>query len=822
VINENTNNLQGLKTPGIFRVSGNTATVYALYDHYQKQLEENNNGAVVATTALARLPAHIPYNIHDVAHLFRKLLHGLPGGLLGSPAVFQALYNVHRFVYPDPSLGDDVAKKVKPRMIALALSSINLHFRISLICAVFGLLRAITLASEQEAETKVKDPLEMFTKMREDALGIVFGPLLLGDKSEHILTEDPEDRGGLLVLASIDQAPKVDPKGSRRKWQTSYNKKQLEKTRRAAMVCQMMIDNWEDICYQMKRINTLGATAQAYDLPGQTEVQAEFKYMYEDPRNSVRGDPRGSVRGEPRGSVRGDPRGSVRGDPIGSVRGDPIGSVRGDGKQTIKRGSLNLRSSTRRGQRPALDLPPDFQPRMHAHRIPEPPFDNYTFEPPRDEYPDLMDFSRSSLDEDLELVAGPFVAEKAFRPPMTPIGELTPINMTPIKALQSPALPVFPDSSPNWKIIDPTQVSEPATPIQKYEVKYREPAMHADVISQRSSSGGQGANPQFTQTTPESMRSTSADSGNITFHSAESRRSISTDSGNITLFQDPSASPPMGMTPQAAIRPRHITLAPAFEESPKSLKSLKSLHDEDLHDEEPERVGTPESDGRRATFGRRTISPVPELSPPQDIVDPDDDSEEDRPITPKPLSYRKKGRGSTSSFSIFEDGRSDRSGRMSTSPVLTLTKPNTHTDIKLTLKGIKPAPDSPAARPLQPATPNRKLEADFEDRFILDSEGDARSPGKLKGNSALYAEIRRLQKLVDQKNEEALQTRRELELAKSMANAGTLSQLVRETQDELKVWRNRAEWAEKQLRERGIASRLSESVRGHAKRYSIT
>jgi len=84
----------------------------------------------------------------------------------------------------------------------------------------------------------------------------------------------------------------------------------------------------------------------------------------------------------------------------------------------------------------------------------------------------------------------------------------------------------------------------------------------------------------------------------------------------------------------------------------------------------------------------------------------------------------------------------------------------------------------------------------------------------------LYAEIRRLQRLVDQKVEEATSIRKELELAKNMANAGTLSHLVRETQSELKLWKNRAEWAERQLKERGIVS--PPRGLGHQPRYSMS
>lgn len=300
-----------------------------------------------------------------------------------------------------------------------------------------------------------------------------------------------------------------------------------------------------------------------------------------------------------------------------------------------------------------------------------------------------------------------------------------------------------------------------------------------------------------------------------------------------------------------AIRPRR-ELAPPFEESPRVDDRGQADRDE-LH--EPL---TPDSPGPSA-YGRRAISPVFESSPESVIARPAaravsaattdttvttattatptaPQEPESRPITPKPLSFKKKN---GPSFSIFEDGGVDRTPRAqqlpAASPILSLARPISRGEIKLNMKGLKssparPPPVSPArpqSVPLQPATPNRRprastLESDFEDHSLWE-DGDTPSPRKLRGNSALYAEIRRLQRLVDAKTEEAMSTRKELELAKSMANAGTLSHLVRETQEELKVWKSRAEWAEKQLRERGIATRPGTvAVRGNAHRYSVS
>ncbi|RPA95239.1 hypothetical protein L873DRAFT_1813182 [Choiromyces venosus 120613-1] len=117
-------------------------------------------------------------------------------------------------------------------------------------------------------------------------------------------------------------------------------------------------------------------------------------------------------------------------------------------------------------------------------------------------------------------------------------------------------------------------------------------------------------------------------------------------------------------------------------------------------------------------------------------------------------------------------------------------------------------PESPVRiqnAPLQPATPNRRprasTESDIEDRSIWRS-ADSPSPGKKapRNNSALYAEIRRLQKLVEVKTEEVNAARKELDILHNRAGAGALNQILRDAQEETKIWKNRAEWAEKQLR----------------------
>src|SRR5690606_8857085 len=61
--------------------------------------------------------------------------------------------------------------------------------------------------------------------------------------------------------------------------------------------------------------------------------------------------------------------------------------------------------------------------------------------------------------------------------------------------------------------------------------------------------------------------------------------------------------------------------------------------------------------------------------------------------------------------------------------------------------------------------------------------------------TALYAEVLRLQSLVDAKTREAEAVRSELELARSLAKTGVLQMAVKEEREEKKVWMNRAGWA---------------------------
>lgn len=899
-----------MRKQGIFRVSGNINTTFALYDYYQRQLEENNNEAVVATTALARLPPNIDYTIHDVAHLLKKLIYGLPGGLLGSTAVFQALYNVNCYVFPDPSLDDEKTHQVKPRMIALALSAINLHFRISLMCSIFGLLRAINLASEQETRSKVKDPHETFVHLRDDALGVVFGPLLLGDKSHHILVDEVEDRGGLLVLPTIDHNTHTSAQKKKGKPEFHEAKKSMERTRRASLVTQMLIDHWEEIAYQMKRLDTLGITAQAYDLPApqqqNTIKKGQFKFIEKEIRISdsyhterapppdmtayetVHSNPyeqlpfveeTGTARRRRRSSTRRDPGNPARSQTpqedlmrFDSYRGarkpldrnlfipppdldrtarpemSPIAESFSTRLQTPSMGGVESSPNWTQIFTPphSATFPPEDSPNWRVvgtpqHDEPEKSSNWHQFPSQQDtlpeESPNWRSISTNSVQPRI-LQSSPTIHEFPTPGPKESQGSPNWLTIGTPKTPQGPVTASSPnwtefptprvsiENSPNWRLIGTDNESDiPDTPIRRtYTIPYAqaEPeetpkVAEADNISiassrvTRSSGTSSGARTPTEEVIPE-LATKNPRSAQPKFSTSEFLAGVMT--------------PPEEMTPQLAARPkRDLT----FSSSEISALELRGRTEDEA------RTDSEAPQKRPSRWGRRAISPVPEtrydtgnvVSEPEPTP-----TEITRPTTPKPLTFRKKPAG----FSIYEDEEETTpkaDDLNDDSPILTLRKPNSQADVKLIPRGRRPIPSRPVTAPesssnlnsvpLQPSSPNRKprtsVDSDPEEQY-LSTERETDSPTKRRGgNSALYAEIRRLQRLVDLRTEEANSTKKELELAQNMANAGTLSHIVRETQEELKVWKNRAEWAEKQLRQ--LTPSPTSSL-GHSHRSSVS
>ncbi|RFU24335.1 hypothetical protein B7463_g12005, partial [Scytalidium lignicola] len=240
------------KTRGIFRIPGAQSTINSLYKHYYA-LDEN--GAVISTTVRSpTLPEHIKYSVHDVASTFKKFLSGLTGGILGSLHLYDALVSIHSHLQGAPEETRTRQSKVRSRLIALAITSERSQFRRDLICAVFGLLSMIGRAAETAPrEDDNGRPLPTSDLMGYGALGIVFGPLLVGDLLDSSMMVLAEPRGGLIVVpVNQTKSRKERFRGSKSSGDHVAMCTNFQKVKIANSIAEMLITHWRDVVRHMK------------------------------------------------------------------------------------------------------------------------------------------------------------------------------------------------------------------------------------------------------------------------------------------------------------------------------------------------------------------------------------------------------------------------------------------------------------------------------------------------------------------------------------------------------------------------------------------
>ncbi|KAH7136429.1 hypothetical protein EDB81DRAFT_656965 [Dactylonectria macrodidyma] len=244
---------QHVATRGIFRIPGSVRVVNALFDYYCQT--ERGGIDIAGTIRCANLPRHIQVSVHDIASTFKRLLSIIPGGILGSLHTFDALVAIHSQLNGDPEFPRTKHTKVRARLIALAISTIQSTFRRELICAVFGLLSLIGRVAEvTPREDDEGRPLPTGDLMGYSALGIVFGPLLLGDLLDTYSMKLAVPDSGLLLLPLNPPKPRQDrhrPRGAEVKGIASPA---LNKILIANGITEMLIANWRDIVRQMKSL----------------------------------------------------------------------------------------------------------------------------------------------------------------------------------------------------------------------------------------------------------------------------------------------------------------------------------------------------------------------------------------------------------------------------------------------------------------------------------------------------------------------------------------------------------------------------------------
>ncbi|KAI2621766.1 hypothetical protein GGR54DRAFT_647043 [Hypoxylon sp. NC1633] len=260
--------VQQVDTPGLFRVPGSVRVVNTLYDYYCADRDSND---ISTTTRCPNLPGHIKCGIHDVASTFKRVLAGVPGGILGSLSLFDALVAIHSQFHADPELSRTKETKVRARLIALAIGTVKSQYQRELICAVFGLLCFVGRTAENAPrEDENGRPLPTADLMGYNPLGMMFGPLLVNDLLASYNMKMAHPAAGLVLL------PGSPPKS--RKGRCCHKRSRSEKHRHrrsrtytddstpafaidkihvANSITEMLIIHWREVVRQMRSLGTL-------------------------------------------------------------------------------------------------------------------------------------------------------------------------------------------------------------------------------------------------------------------------------------------------------------------------------------------------------------------------------------------------------------------------------------------------------------------------------------------------------------------------------------------------------------------------------------
>ncbi|RGP68969.1 rho-gtpase-activating 6 [Fusarium sporotrichioides] len=244
---------QHVTTRGIFRIPGSIRVVNMLFDYYCST-EYGQVDITSTTVRCANLPMHVQASVHDVASTFKRLLSVIPGGILGSLSLFDAFVAIHSQLQGDPEFPRTKHTKIRARLIALAIATVESQFRRELICAVFGLLSLIGRVAEiTPREDEEGRPLPTGDLMGYNALGIVFGPLLLGDLLGLYSMKLAVPKAGLLVLPLRSPKSRQDRR-IRRTLDELQGPPTMDKILVANAITEMLIVNWRDVVRQMKSL----------------------------------------------------------------------------------------------------------------------------------------------------------------------------------------------------------------------------------------------------------------------------------------------------------------------------------------------------------------------------------------------------------------------------------------------------------------------------------------------------------------------------------------------------------------------------------------
>lgn len=236
-----------------------------MYDFYDQQFyHAGSPSKVEATVGSGLLPTNIEYTIADVASFFKKILIGLPGGLFGTVELFEVVRDILINMAPNPEMSSLENTLLRAKLIALAVLSVTSTYRVYLIQAVLGLAAYFGSEAERaEAEGAATDDQEQRHQptselMGYQSLGVVLGPLLLGDLTDKVDVSKCE---------SQEAAPRTSTdsmkKSKKQKRSSAQNKLEKDATLSAhvdranltASIMQLLLLIWKDVVSQFREIN---------------------------------------------------------------------------------------------------------------------------------------------------------------------------------------------------------------------------------------------------------------------------------------------------------------------------------------------------------------------------------------------------------------------------------------------------------------------------------------------------------------------------------------------------------------------------------------
>ena len=282
-------------------MSGQTTIVNALYDFYDHQFADADAGSpskVERTVGSGLLPSHIEHTVPDIASFFKRVLIDLPGGLLGSVELFEALRNITTNMEHVPELTSLDLASLRAKLTALAISSVASDYRLYLIQAVLGLVSYLGHEAEKsQAETvSANEDLAQSELMNYRSLGVVLGPLLLGNLTDRALHGSGEDQSETprppLEVDSAKKFRKHKRKHSDMKLdQNAMLAAFVDRANRTATVMQQLLLMWPDVVKQLRDINSIGSSSlnsgskrRLKEMPSHTASRLTMKTSEEEMR----------------------------------------------------------------------------------------------------------------------------------------------------------------------------------------------------------------------------------------------------------------------------------------------------------------------------------------------------------------------------------------------------------------------------------------------------------------------------------------------------------------------------------------------------------